>query len=220
MRPISYHPLNPTSLSEAKLLCLKAKCPVKIVLTEDFSKFLDNIQSLGGEVFVRVPYGPWSKRSFQYDESNLSEDMSQPRIFLFNNYQIAGTEGLDGGERSRSVNIDYQEDSQFTILEEALDAFWPDMNHQERKELLRVCCSKVQWFVNEYYGDTATYVSEQADLEKLYAILKYHNKLTPTSAKQLGFEDILKNQSPVFGTNGELSAMVDSASPAKNPHFF
>ena len=221
MKPLSYHPLNPVPLKEAKLLCLKANCPIKLVFSSDFSHFLENIASLDKHIAVRIPYGKWTNNYCQYESDNLSEDDTQPRIFIFNNYQIEGTGSNDGGESKYSLRPeDFQGDKNFKDLEVVFNCFWPDMNAAQQKETRRLCCSQVQWFVNEYYGDTATYVSEQLDLEKLFAILKFHNRLNPVPPHDLGFENILKNQTPVFGVNGEMSKPSMAPPSSRKPSKF
>ena len=171
------HPLNPMRWSAFQKNGL-AKKALDVQITLSFQEFLDQVDSVV-PVYLRCPPHALKWPSLvTRDQQEASTNDSHPRFFIAQQQETEGTYSNDGGRTVHPTKVEPFEKNMIP-LESVLDVFWPDRSLTDTKAMRETTSTEVSWFVNEYYGDTATYVSEQIDLEKLFAILTLENKTAP-----------------------------------------
>lgn len=194
------HPLNPKTIKQAMVESTK-KTTFKPVFAPHFKEWLTLLENLDIPVFVRVPS---QHRIGMFAEDDLSKDNDQPRVFLLFNRKVSGTASDDGGDTRYDTTVSLQDQGEFESWDKLLENFWPEITHRELKHLFALCGNSITWNVNEYYGDSSNYQSDQIDLEKLFAVLKSENRLQPVVATTRRFEEALMYPEAVYGLEGAL----------------
>lgn len=173
-------------------------------VNDEFSAFVQYIEDTGHPVYVRVP----QKKSYSFSATDTE---NIPNVFLMIHYATGGTHG-DGHGSSTPYQNSPADFPKFDAWEQVLCMFWPELPYLGQKKLEEAVITNESWSVNEYYGDSTTYMSHMIDLEKLFKVFKKENKLTPNPPEKTfnRFKDFLEQDTTSLVN---LKSVGSSASP-------
>lgn len=171
------HPFNPLLWGQTPRLQRAPHLRVfDIQANAEFEQFVANLKKAGVETYVRIPVGDKSGCTTQEKESNND---ANPKVFAMNVFSTGGTNGVAGGECSRPYTVPNKDIPLFGAFDAIVETFWPDMDTRKARALHGAVYASIEWNVNGYYGDSTDYRCETLDLEKVFAVLKHYNRLTP-----------------------------------------
>lgn len=98
------------------------------------------------------------------------------------------------------------DDPEFEQLEKALHLFWPDMPMSTFNRIKPLITEQRQRREFGYYATTSDYEDDYVDAIKLFRVLKFANKLTPSPEADIKWEDVVNPPAPQTSSKSRKSS--------------